>query len=79
MANMRFLPMAISLMPIFERSGSFYKWRFAIIHLMSVNSWSFVLQSYPTITASQRLAFFCGFGTVCFACGIAGTILSILR
>lgn len=75
MANMRFLPMAISLMPIFERSGSFYKWRFAIIHLMSVNSWSFVLQSYPTITANQRFAFFCGFGAVCFACGIAGAIL----
>jgi predicted branched-subunit amino acid permease len=75
MANMRFLPMAISLMPIFERSGSFYKWRYIIIHLMSVNSWSYVLQNYPTITASQRFAFFCGFGAMCFSCGIAGTIL----
>ena len=78
MANMRFLPMAISLMPIFEPSGSFHKWRFAIIQLMSVNSWSFVLQSYPTITSRQRLAFFCGFGSMCFACGIAGTILGWL-
>lgn len=75
MANMRFLPMAISIMPIFEPSGSFYKWRFAIIQLLSVNSWSYVLQHYPAITARQRLAFFCGFGAMCFACGIAGTVL----
>ena len=75
MANMRFLPMAISLMPHFSTENRWYRWRYLLIQLMSINSWSFFLHASPDIPRSARLGFFSGFASICFVLGLIGAAL----
>lgn len=72
MANMRFLPMSIVLMPLFDTGGSFYRWRFLLVQLMSINTWSYMQHVAPDIRRPERLAFFTGFSIMCFSAGMAG-------
>lgn len=72
MANMRFLPMSIVLIPQFDSSGPMFRWRYLIVQLMSINSWSYFNQVVSDIKPDARLAFFTGFGWMCFSLGLAG-------
>ena len=72
MANMRFLPMSIVLMPLFDTGSSLYRWRFLLVQLMSINTWSYMQHVAPDIPRLARLAFFTGFSLICFFAGIAG-------
>jgi len=40
MANMRFFPMAIVLMPQLSSDDPLYRWRYLVIQVMSINSWT---------------------------------------
>ena len=75
MANMRFLPMSIVLMPMFDTTGHFYRWRYLVVQLMSINSWSYIQQVAPDIPRATRMAFFTGFGFMCFSGGLVGAVL----
>ncbi len=75
MANMRFLPMTIAMMPLFDRQQKIYRWRYLFVHLMSINSWTFLLQNSEQIQARTRTGFFIGFGLMCFGGGLLGSAL----
>jgi len=78
MANMRFLPMSIALMPHFAPTGGLYRWRYLLIQLMSINSWSYFIPRSSSLKPDDRLGFFSGFGTMCFCGGLAGSVLGWL-
>lgn len=72
MANMRFLPMTLSLLPEFSRTGSLFRWRYLLVQFISVNSWSYFLPISRKIPINLRLGFFTGFGAMCFSGGLLG-------
>jgi len=75
MANMRFLPMTIAMMPLFDRADKLYSWRYLFVHLMSINSWTYMLQFSHQIERESRAGFFIGFGLMCISGGLLGSTL----
>lgn len=75
MANMRFLPMTIAMMPLYDEREPLYRWRYLFVHLMSINSWTYMLQKPDCAHPLNRFGFFVGFGTMCIAGGLAGATL----
>jgi len=78
MANMRFFPMSVVLVPLFGRKGSWYRLRYLVVQVMSINSWSHTLDVLPTLPEPDRIPYFAGFGTLCFVGGCCGTALGWL-
>ena len=72
---MRFLPMSIVLMPLFDRQDAFYKWRFLIVQFMSINSWSHMSHVADKMPKERRMGFFTGFALMCFSGGAVGAVL----
>ncbi|MBX2823488.1 MAG: AzlC family ABC transporter permease [Gammaproteobacteria bacterium] len=75
MANMRFLPMTIAMMPLYHSKEPLYRWRYLFVHLMSINSWTYMLQTPECAHPLNRFGFFVGFGTMCICGGLVGTTL----
>lgn len=75
MANMRFLPMTIAMMPLYDPKEPLYRWRYLFVHLMSINSWTYMLQTPGCAHPLNRFGFFVGFGTMCISGGLIGTAL----
>lgn len=73
MANMRFLPMSLSLIPMFRGSESGWRLRYLWVQFMSVNTWVGLLRKVPELTPDQRGPYYAGFATICLICGVAGT------
>ena len=70
----RFLPMTLTLVPQIpasDRQASL----FAKAHLISMTSWAVMMRNFHDLAPEQRLAYFTGFGLVCWAAGIPGTAL----
>ena len=78
MANMRFFPMAIVLMPQLSPDDPLYQWRYLAIQVMSINSWTHTMDILPTLKPAERLGFFAGFGFICFLGGLAGACIGWL-
>lgn len=78
MANMRFLPMSLSLVPMFRRSESGWRLRYLWVQLMSVNTWVGLLRKVPELTPDQRGPYYAGFSTICMLCGVLGTSAGFL-
>ena len=73
----RFLPMTLTLVPQIphaDRTASLY----AKAHLISMTSWAVMMREFGAIPPDRRLAFFTGFGLVCWSVGIPGTALGYL-
>lgn len=75
MANMRFLPMTIAMMPLYDPSEPLHRWRYLFIHLMSINSWTYMLQTQDYAHPLNRFGFFIGFGFMCISGGLIGAAL----
>ena len=73
MANMRFFPMAIVLMPQLSSDDRSYWWRYLAVQVMSINSWTHTMDILPTLKPGERLGFFSGFGFICFLGGLVGS------
>ena len=73
MANMRFFPMAVVLMPLFSDKEHWYRWRYVIVQFMSINSWTHARDVLPELPDNTRLGFFTGFAVVCFMGGMIGS------
>lgn len=72
MANMRFFPMSVVLAALFGTQGRWYRFRYLVVQVMSINSWSHTLETLPDLPEKDRIAYFTGFGTLCFAGGCCG-------
>ena len=78
MANMRFLPMSLSLVPMFRGSESGWRLRYLWVQFMSVNTWVGLLRKAPELTPDQRGPYYAGFATICMICGVAGSTTGFL-
>lgn len=78
MANMRFLPMSLSLVPMFRRSEKGWRLRYLWAQLMSVNTWVGLLRKAPELTPDQRGPYYAGFSAICMLCGALGTSAGFL-
>ncbi len=73
-ANARFMPMTLSMMPIFEKSPHNRRWNYLLAHMISINTWAEMLQTGPEIRSERRVAYFLGFSLTCMIAGIIGVL-----
>jgi len=78
MANLRFMPMAVVMMPYFKGDARAMGWRYFIAHLMSINIWSVFMVRGPAMPLTERFPFYLGLSLVCMTGGAIGTILGYL-
>lgn len=77
-ANARFLPMSISLLPLFRGGLKRWAWCFALAQLISINTWTGLMRRAPTLPAAQRAPYFVGFALLCMASGLLGTAIGFV-
>ena len=75
MANLRFLPMSLSMMPLFRDDRATWRWRYLLVVMMSVNTWALTVRRGPSLPVDQRGPYFIGLSTCCMMVGAAGTAL----
>ena len=71
-ANARFLPMTLSLIPLFHGATRNRKWHYVLAHLISINTWADFMKRGPEIPPEQRAPYFVGFAFTCMAAGTLG-------
>ena len=76
--NARFMPMTISMMPIFDGSKHNRKWNYFIAHMISINTWAEMLKRKDEINVDLRVAYFLGFSFTCMFAGIIGVLQGYL-
>lgn len=73
----RFLPMTLTLMPQIPKADR--NWAlYAKSHLISMTSWAVMMREFGQVTPERRLAYFTGFGLICWLSSIPGTFLGYL-
>ncbi len=75
LANARFFPMAVSFIPLMRGGVRHYGWMYALVQLLSINSWAAGLNRFPEIAMSQRPRYFVAFAGICMSAGLLGTAL----
>ncbi len=78
LANMRFLPMSISLAPLFRGSKSGWRLRYLWVQFMSVNTWVGLMRRVPELSPDERGPFYAGFSTLCLIAGAGGVSVGYL-
>lgn len=71
MANLRFMPMSVVMMPMFNGDKRAHRWRYVIAQVMSINIWSVTMSRCPEMPLMERFPFYMG---VSLACGIGGVL-----
>jgi predicted branched-subunit amino acid permease len=77
-ANARFMPMAMSLLPLMRGAGHKRGGEYLLSQLMSVNSWSVCHQAFPSIPPALRVYYFTVFTVTVLIAGLVGTALGFL-
>ena len=75
LANARFLPMVVSFMPLMNAEGSRTRWDFALVQMLSINSWAAGLKRFPEIERKFRRRYYIVFAVICMSAGILGTVI----
>jgi predicted branched-subunit amino acid permease len=75
MANLRFFPMSLSLLPLFRGDSASWRWRYLLVALMSVNTWAVTLRNGPSLPLDQRGPYFTGLSIICVMVGMIATAL----
>jgi predicted branched-subunit amino acid permease len=73
LANARFLPMAVSFMPLLQPGLARRGWLYALVQLISVNTWAAGLRVCPGLPGPERRRYFAVFGAVCMTAALVGT------
>ena len=77
-ANARFMPMTLSMMPVFHDSPHNRRWNYLLAHMISINTWAEMLRRGPEIRADRRAAYFLGFAFTCMIAGVVGVVQGYL-
>jgi len=77
-ANARFMPMAMSLLPMMRGADAKRGKEFLLSQLMSVNSWAVCLEAFPSIPRELRACYFTAFTVTILIAGLTGTALGFL-
>lgn len=75
MANMRFMPMAVVMLPLFNGDDRAQRWRYALAHMMSVNVWTLTMHRAPGLALMDRLPFYLGVSLTAMSAGAIGAVL----
>ena len=78
MANMRFLPMTLPMVPLLRGNPTGWKWRYLIIHFMSINTWAAALRQGPLLKPALLTPYYLGFSFICITSGALGTVTGFL-
>jgi predicted branched-subunit amino acid permease len=73
LANARFLPMAVSFITLMRDGIKRFGWMFALVQLLSINSWAAGLRSFPEIEVQLRARYYVLFALICMSAGLLGT------
>lgn len=73
MANARFLPMAVSFIPLMRSGVKRFGWMFALVQMLSINSWAAGIRSFPGIAVHLRVHYYVLFAAICMSAGLVGT------
>ena len=75
LANARFLPMAIAFLPVLQAGMTRRVWLFALVQLVSINTWAAGLRVGPGLPGQERRRYFVVFAAVCLSAALLGTAL----
>ena len=75
LANARFLPMVVSFMPLMNEAESKSRWDFALVQMLSINSWAAGLKRFPDIEKRFRRRYYVVFAVICMSAGTLGTVI----
>ena len=75
LANARFLPMAVALMPLLRQGLRRPGWSYALVQLMSVNTWAATLRTAPSYAGRDLRLYYLVFSGVCLSAAAAGTTI----
>ena len=73
MANARFLPMAVSFVPLLRVGLGRHGWLYALVQLMSINTWAAGLREFPGLPGPLRRLYYTVFAGLCMSAALAGT------
>lgn len=73
-ANLRFLPMTIAVMPHLRGGVSKPSLQLVLAQMLSANSFLYILQAVPNYSAVGRVQYFTGFVVTCVLVAIAATV-----
>jgi predicted branched-subunit amino acid permease len=78
LANARFLPMTLTLMPLL-RDRSHPQWRYYFAaHLIAMTSWAVCMRRFPAMPRAERLSYLAGFTLTCMAVSLVAVVTGYL-
>lgn len=72
-ANARFLPMVLSVMPLFNEAPVRRRWHYAVAQFVTLNPWAAMMRDGPRMNPAYRTPYFAGFAGVCVTAALIGT------
>lgn len=78
MANMRFMPMCVVVMPHFRGNPTAVRWRYLLAQMLSINIWTVFMRRGPTLAVEDRLPFYVAVSLTCLVAGGLGTIIGFI-
>ena len=75
LANARFMPMAVSFIPMMRDGVKRFGWMFALVQLLSINSWAAGQRAFPEIIPRMRARYYVCFAIICMTAGLIGTAI----
>lgn len=73
LANVRFMPMAVSFLPLMRSGMRHYGWMYVLVQMLSFNSWAAGQKAFPEIVQDMRARYYIVFGLICITAGLLGT------
>ncbi len=77
-ANARFMPMAMSLLPMMRSAGRKRSVEYLLAQLMSINSWALCQEAFPSLPMKLRAIYFTALAITLLVAGLVGTALGFL-
>jgi len=75
LANARFMPMAVSFIPLMRHHVRSYGWMFLLVQFISINTWAAGLRRFDSIDPGLRQRYYIVFAIICMLSGLLGTLL----
>ena len=75
LANLRFMPMSVVMMPLLQAKGTSFKLKLVLAQLMSVNIWALTVQHINLLSSEDKIPFYFGISVTCLFGGLLGTVL----
>lgn len=75
LANARFMPMAVSFLPLIRKGVRHYGWMFLLVQMLSLNPWAAGQREFPGIAPAIRVYYYVAFASVCMIAALIGTAI----